>query len=218
MMKRQSFTSDFKEQALAKVFGRPCDQGIAEVAAGKLFRTCSRRVLKREIDMVAFRKTAFLFGLTIALLGFAWRSSASDMPSPVAAVHAADDSWVKAYNSGDLDTVISLYDEHAVIYPPGASPVHGRAAIRAFFVKDNAEFLRGGLIFSLGTKPAGGVTANWGWSSGTYVAKDKSGHVVDTGWYFSVSRKVAGKWLYVRDAWNSDVPSPQTQSQAPAKK
>jgi hypothetical protein len=32
--------------------------------------------------------------------------------------------------------------------------------------------------------------------------------------HFSVSRKVAGKWLYVRDAWNSDGPP----TQAPAKK
>jgi hypothetical protein len=58
-------------------------------------------------------------------------------------------------------------------------------------VKDNAEFLRGGLIFSLGPKPDGGVEGNSGWSSGTYVVKDKNGRVVDTGWYSSVSRKVA---------------------------
>jgi ketosteroid isomerase-like protein len=164
--------------------------------------------------MIAFRKSAFICGLTVALLGFTLRSFASDVPSPVAAVHAADDSWVKAYNSGDLDTVVSLYDENAVIYPPGAPPAHGRAAIRAFFVKDNAEFLRGGLIFSLGTKPDGGVAGDLGWSSGTYMIKDKAGRVVDTGWYFSVSRKVAGRWLYVRDAWNSDGPPTQT----PAKK
>jgi ketosteroid isomerase-like protein len=167
--------------------------------------------------MIAFRKSAFICGLTVALLGFTLRSFASDVPSPVAAVHAADDSWVKAYNSGDLDTVVSLYDENAVIYPPGAPPAHGRAAIRAFFVKDNAEFLRGGLIFSLGTKPDGGVAGDLGWSSGTYMIKDKAGRVVDTGWYFSVSRKVAGRWLYVRDAWNSDGPPIQTP-QAPAKK
>jgi hypothetical protein len=119
--------------------------------------------------MIAFRKSAFLCCLTIALLGFALRSFAADVPSPVAAVHAADDSWVKAYNSGDLDTVVGLYDEHAVIYPPGAPPAHGGAAIRVFFAKDNAEFLRGGLIFSLGTKPDGGVAGNSGWSSGTYT-------------------------------------------------
>jgi len=163
---------------------------------------------KGEMDMIAFRKSAFLCGLTIALLGFAWLSRASDAPSPVAAVHAADDSWVKAYNAGDLDAVVSLYDEHAAIYPPGAPPVRGGAAIRAFFVKDNAEFLRGGLSFGLGAKPDGGVAGNLGWSSGTYVVKDKSGRVVDTGWYFSVSRKVAGRWLYLRDAWNSDGPPP----------
>jgi transposase-like protein len=32
-MKKQRYTSDFKEQALAKVFARPSDQGIGEVAA-----------------------------------------------------------------------------------------------------------------------------------------------------------------------------------------
>jgi ketosteroid isomerase-like protein len=172
---------------------------------------------KRGSNMIGFRKTAFLFGLTITLFGFGLRSFALDAPSPVVAVHAADDTWVNAYNSGDLDTVVSLYDEHAAIYPPGAPPVHGGAAIRTFFVKDNAEFLRSGLIFSLRAKPDGGVAGNVGWSSGTYAVKDKAGHVVDTGWYFSVSRKVAGKWLYVRDAWNSDGPPPQTKSQAPAK-
>jgi ketosteroid isomerase-like protein len=164
--------------------------------------------------MIAFRRSAFLCGLTIALLGFALGSFAADVPAPVAAVHAADDSWAHAYNSGDLDTVMSLFDEHAVLYPPGAPPVHGKAAIRAFFVKDNAEFLRGGLNFSLGTKPDGGVSGNWGWVSGTYMVKDKSGRVLDTGWYFSVSRKVAGKWLYMRGASNSDGPPTQT----PAKK
>jgi ketosteroid isomerase-like protein len=95
------------------------------------------------------------------------RSFAFDVASPVATVHAADNNWVKAYNSGDLGTVLSLYDENAVIYLPGAPAAHGKAAIRAFFVKDNAEFHRGGLIFSLGTKPDGGVAGALGWSSGT---------------------------------------------------
>src|SRR6202045_801381 len=48
---------------------------------------------KREVDMIAFRRSAFLCGLTIALLGFSLRSFAADVPSAVAAIHAADDSW-----------------------------------------------------------------------------------------------------------------------------
>jgi hypothetical protein len=75
--------------------------------------------------VIAFRRSAFLCGLTIALLGFALGSFAADVPARIAAIHAADDSWVNAYNSGDLDTVISLYDEHAVIILPEH---HARAA------------------------------------------------------------------------------------------
>ncbi|HLQ11674.1 MAG TPA: DUF4440 domain-containing protein [Steroidobacteraceae bacterium] len=161
--------------------------------------------------MMAFRRSPLLGGLTFALLGCASVTFAADGPAPVAALHAADDSWTKAYNSGDVATVAGLYDEHAVIYPPGSPPVHGRTAIHAFFAKDNPEFVRGGLIFSLGAGPDGGVSGNWGWSSGTYKVNDKAGRVVDAGWYFSVSRKVSGKWLYVRDSWNSNGP------QAPAK-
>jgi ketosteroid isomerase-like protein len=157
--------------------------------------------------MFAFRKIAVLCGLTVTLLGFGLQSFAADAPSSVAAVYAADDAWVQAYNSGDLDAVVAGYDEHAVVYPSGAPPAHGAAAIRAFFAKDNAEFLKGGLSFSLGAKRDGAVTGNLGWASGTYVVKDKAGRVVDKGWYFSVSRKVDGKWLYVRDAYNSDGPA-----------
>ena len=32
----------------------------------------------------------------------------------------------------------------------------------------------------------------------------KNGQVLDKGKYLSVSRKIGGKWLYVRDMWNSD--------------
>ena len=163
--------------------------------------------------MKAIGKTVFVGGLAAALLACSVQGFAANAPATVAAVHAADDSWVKAYNSGNLDAVASLYDESAVIYPPGALPARGSAAIRAYFVKDNAEFLHAGLVFSLDAKTDGGVAGDLGWSSGTYKVKDKAGHIVDAGWYFSVSRKVAGRWLYVRDAWNSVGPV----TQAPAK-
>jgi ketosteroid isomerase-like protein len=39
----------------------------------------------------------------------------------------------------------------------------------------------------------------------------------DTGKYLSVSKKKDGKWLYVRDAWNSDSPPPSREP-APALK
>jgi len=157
---------------------------------------------------------------TIALAVFSIESSAADSAKEVAALQAADQDWAKAYNAGNADAVARLYDEQAVLLPPGVPGVSGRAAIKAFFVKDTAESQKAGVAFTLGPKPAGGVSGDMGWQSGTYAVKDKAGKVIETGKYLSVSMKKDGKWLYVRDTWNADgapAPSP-AESATPAKK
>jgi ketosteroid isomerase-like protein len=133
-------------------------------------------------------------------------------------MHAVDKNWEKAYNAGDVDGVANLYDENAILLPPGSPGVKGRAAICAFFAKDIPASQKDGIAFVLGAKPDGGVSGDMGWVSGTYVVKDKSGKVVDAGKYLSVSHKKGGKWLYVRDTWNSDGPQAPAESAAPAKK
>ena len=65
--------------------------------------------------------------------------AAADSAQDVAALQAVDQAWLKAYNGGDAATLASLYDEQAVLLPPGAPAVSGRAAIRAYFAKDTAE-------------------------------------------------------------------------------
>ena len=157
--------------------------------------------------MIRFQKVVALLGLASALVLCSIGGSYAAKTSVVAAVHAADDAWVKAYNAGQLENVVALYDENAVIYPPGVPPVVGRAAAHPFFEKDIAEFAKTGLAFALGAHPDGGVSDDMGWSSGTWTVSDKAGKVVDSGWYFSVSRKVGEKWLYVRDTWNSNGPA-----------
>ncbi len=168
--------------------------------------------------MFTIAKALGLFGMMVAFAVCSIESSAAGPAADVAALHAVDQVWVKAYNAGDVDTVVGLYDEHAVLLPPGAPGANGRAAIRAFFAKDIAASAKDGVIFSLGAKPDGGVSDDMGWASGTYVVKDKSGRVVDTGKYLSVSRKKGGKWLYVRDTWNSDGPPASAEPAAPPKK
>jgi uncharacterized protein (TIGR02246 family) len=162
------------------------------------------------------RKAVAYFYVVAALAVCCSNAQAADSAAEVAAIHAADQVWLKGYNSDDVDTVASLYAEDAVLLPPGASSAHGKTAIRAFFEQDMAASVKEGAKFSLGVNPDGGVSGDMGWSSGTYTVKDKSGHVVDTGKYLSVSRKRDGKWLYVRDTWNSD--GPPTSATAPPKK
>src|SRR6185312_2727229 len=99
--------------------------------------------------MIVIRGTAKLFFIgTLAL--FSLESSAAGSAKELAALHAVDQAWVKAaYNAGDTDGVANLYDEHAVLLPPGAPGVSGRAAIRAFFAKDTAASAKDGVTFSL---------------------------------------------------------------------
>jgi ketosteroid isomerase-like protein len=168
--------------------------------------------------MKTLQRATNLFGLAAVLLVGSIQVSAAGAVAEVAAIHAVDDVWVKAFNAGEVDTMVGLYDEHAVLLPPGAPAVNGQAGIRAFFGKMVPAVAKDGLVFSLGAKPAGGARGDFGWSSGTYVLEDKTGHVVDTGKYLSVSKKKDGKWLYVRDTWNSDGPPASTEPGAATKK
>jgi ketosteroid isomerase-like protein len=155
-----------------------------------------------------FKKTVAVFGLVLTLMLCGNANVLAKDASGVAGVQAADGAWLKAYTGGQLENVVALYDENAIVYPPASTPVQGRAAIQEFFAKDMAAFAKSGLVMTLGANPSGGTSGDLGWSSGTWEVKDNAGKVVDSGWYFSVSKKKAGKWLYVRDSWDSSNPTP----------
>ncbi len=168
--------------------------------------------------MTAITKAAGVLCTIVALAMFSLESSAADSAKEIAALQAADKNWEKAYNAGNAEAVANLYDEKAVLLPPGAPGVNGRAAIKAFLAKDTAESQKAGVVFTLGSKPAGGVSGAMGWQSGTYVVKDKAGKVLETGKYLSVSMKKDGKWLYVRDTWNADGAPAPAGNASPEKK
>ena len=154
------------------------------------------------------------FSFVYAALTFAGSAFAADAAADVKAMHDVDQAWLKSYLAADGDALAALYDESAILMPPGAPAAHGRAAIRAFLAADSAASQKDGVAFHLGANPDGGVSGNMGWVSGTYTVTDKSGKVVEAGKYLSVSKKEGGKWLYIRDTWNSDNPPPPP----PAKK
>jgi ketosteroid isomerase-like protein len=142
-----------------------------------------------------------------AMAGFSAGFSvpASAATADEAAIRAQSTSWEKAYNGGDVKAVAAQYAEDALLMPPGAPGVHGRAAILEFFTKDIAGSKAAGVVFVIDPHTDVGVSGNMGWESGTYKVTVK-GAVVETGKFLSVSRKKDGKWHYLRDIWNADVP------------
>jgi len=170
--------------------------------------------------MNTFKRMSWLAAGIVALAGSVAGLARAAPPASAdeAAVRAQSTSWEKAYNGGDAKAVAALYAEDALLLPPGAPAVRGRAAILEYFTRDIAGARAAGAVFVVNPKTDVGVSGDQGWESGTYQVTVR-GAVVETGKFLSVSRKRDGKWLYIRDTWNSDAPpAPAASQQAPAPK
>jgi ketosteroid isomerase-like protein len=141
--------------------------------------------------------------------GCATSSPARDTEADKAKLQADATSWFDFYAKADGAGMASLYAEDAVLMPPGALAVTGRAGIGMYLGEDAAKTKAAGLSLKNGTVTGVDVSGDTGWISGTYMVVDASGATVDGGSYLSVHHLTNGAWLYVRDIWNSDrAPAP----------
>ena len=113
-------------------------------------------------------------------------------------------AWFDHYAKADGEAMGNLYAEDALLMPPGAPAVTGRAAIKTFLGEDAAKAKAAGISIKNAAVTGSGVDGDMGWISGTYTVLDASGKTIDSGNYLSVHRRVNGAWPYIRDTWNSD--------------
>ena len=131
-----------------------------------------------------------------------------------ATIRANTEAWFKAFNAGNADAVTASYADDAVVMAPGAAPASGAAAIKQLLAKEMAGMKSGGVSLAQGKMNDVAVKGDMAWHAGTYsVIKD--GKTVDTGSYMEALRKKGGKWLIVRDIWNSSTP-PAPPAAAPS--
>ena len=114
--------------------------------------------------------------------------------------------WIAAYNAGDADTIAGMYAEDARVFAPGHPAAVGRDAIRETIAKDIANTKAAGVTLVLNDDDVVSVHGDIALHTGSYVVNDASGATVDSGNYLGVSQNIDGKWLLVRDVWNSDRP------------
>jgi uncharacterized protein (TIGR02246 family) len=141
----------------------------------------------------------------------------ADTGADETAIRAVNIAWYKAYNAGDGAAVATLYAEDAVTSAPGTPAVRGKASIREYYVKDAAAFAAAGLVDGDGPTSDVGMSGDLAWQWGTYKVTDKSGAAVDAGKYLSVFQRKDGKWMIIRDTYNSDAApgAPGTPAAAP---
>lgn len=159
-------------------------------------------------NILNIRKSAAIVAASLITLA-GCQKAVEDTTADEAEIAKSAPAFAAAYNAGDADALAAMYWEDATLQPPGAPSATGRDAIRAFFVADTANSKAAGVTFHIPQAGAIDVSADLAYEAGTYSVTDASGATVDTGKYIGVFQKRDGRWLYVRDTWNSDhAPAP----------
>jgi len=142
---------------------------------------------------------------SFAALAACAKTAPPDTAADQAAIRVVQNSWYKAYNAGDGAAVAALYAEDAVLSAPHVPAARGATSIREYFVKDAAAFTGAGLTGVEGPTNDVGVSGDLAWQGDTYKVTDKSGATVDAGKTLTVFQRRDGKWMIIRDTWNSDA-------------
>jgi ketosteroid isomerase-like protein len=109
-------------------------------------------------------------------------SPAADTTADEAALKAATSTWIEAYNAGEVEKMVALYEDDAVLMPPHAPVAQGHAAMRTFLNAETAGAKAAGVKLVPGTSTAG-VSGDTGWESGSYTVTNASSATVDSGSY-----------------------------------
>jgi uncharacterized protein (TIGR02246 family) len=155
--------------------------------------------------MSKLKQLLILAATLLALVACAKTPAPDTAVADADAIRAVNVAWNKAYNAGDGAGIAALYTEDAVLMAPGAPLVRGKASISEYYAKDAAAFAAAGLTVADAPTSDVAQSGDLAWQSGTYMTTDKSGATVEAGKFLTVFQRKDGKWMIIRDTWNSDA-------------
>lgn len=125
-----------------------------------------------------------------------------DMAQIKTEMQAAENAWAAALNARDVNALMAMYTEDAVSMAANEPMLVGKAAIQA---AQEAEFkdMPAGKTFSFEVMDVYG-DGNIVTETGKSTYKDAAGKVTGTGKYMVVWKKQDGKYLCIREIYNSD--------------
>jgi len=117
-----------------------------------------------------------------------------------------DEEWKAAARAGDIECALGYWSDDATVFAPGAPPVVGKEAIRAFVTSSFQipDFAITWVTERWSVAGAGDMAYGVGRNTTTYRGQD--GNMVTVhGKSVTVWRKDASGWKCVLDVWN-DLP------------
>jgi len=126
-----------------------------------------------------------------------------DMASIKAEIQALESAWATADNARDANTVLAFYSDDAMSLSNNAPITKGKPAIQKEIEEGIAKKAEGETV-SYNTLEVFG-DENTVTEIGTSISKDASGKVIRTGKYMAIWEKRDGKYICIRDIYNSDA-------------
>lgn len=114
-------------------------------------------------------------------------------------------TWFRVFNAHDAGALAALYADDAVLMVPGSPAARGREAIKAAYQKDMDAMAKSGYLNNQGNDSESAVSGDLAYESNTFNVTDKTGKKIEAGKYVTVFAKRNGKWMIIRDIWNSDT-------------
>jgi len=152
--------------------------------------------------------TPFSRVLILALL-FSSMSLATATAAPDGA-QAVDEAWRKAITANDLNAIIALYAEDAVMWLPDIPEAKGREAIRKSYADLlAANTVTGASLADTHYQTSGNLSVGWGNFTITLSPKAGGNPVTLSGRFSVIAREEGGTWVYVVDHASAH-PTPPT--------
>ncbi len=127
----------------------------------------------------------------------------ADMANIKGEIQALENSWAAADNARDANAVIAFYSDDAVSLTNDAPMTKGKPAIQKEIEEGLAKKAKGETV-TYNTLEVFG-DENIVTEIGTAISKDESGKVIRTGKYMAIWEKRDGKYICIRDIYNSDA-------------
>lgn len=144
--------------------------------------------------------------ITIVLIALCAVSAAAQQSTDVKTIIANNASqFAAAASHGNVDGMVALYDEHAILMPPNSPSMNGRDAIRQFWTGFASLGAIDAKLFTDDIINSGDVAAETGHFELTITPKSGA-PIKDSGKYLVLWRNVGGQWKMVRDIFNSSLP------------
>lgn len=120
--------------------------------------------------------------------------------APPSGAQAADEAWRKAITANDLDRIMAVYSEDAVMWLPDAPEARGREAIRkAYAAMLAANTVTAATFADAHYQTSGDLSVGWGDFSLSLSPKTGGDPITLAGRFSVIARNEAGTWVYVVD-------------------